>query len=56
MNISFSSKFNLSLDRGRKQGEAAGGGLGLGSCRGEYEQRLIEVTKELDTGERFFDV
>lgn len=58
MNISFSSKFNLSLDRER---EEAGRSmlvevLGPGSCRGEYEQRLVEVTEELDTGRSLFDV
>lgn len=30
----------------------AGGGLVPGSCCGEYEQRLVEVTEELETGMR----
>lgn len=57
MNISFSSKFNLSLDResGNRE-KPAGGGLGPGSCRIEYEERLVEVTEELDTGRSVFDV
>lgn len=52
--------FHLNLispqtERGSRE-KPAGGGLELGSCRGEYEQRLVEVTEELDTGRSFFDV
>lgn len=52
--------FDLNLispqtERGGRE-KPDGGGLGPGSCCGEYEQRLVEVTEELDTGRSFFDV
>lgn len=50
--------FHLNLispqtERGSRE-KPAGGGLGQGSCRGEYEQRLVEVTEDLDTGRSLF--
>lgn len=54
MNISFSSKFNLSPDSERKQRRSLLVEVrGSGSSRGEYEQRLVEVTEELDAGRGF---
>lgn len=54
MNISFSSKFNLSPDSERKQRRSLLVEVrGPGSSRGEYEQRLVEVTEELDAGRGF---
>lgn len=54
MNISFSSKFNLSPDSERKQRRSLLVEVrGPGSSRGEYEQRLVEVTEELDAGKGF---
>lgn len=52
--------FDLNLispqtERGGRE-KPDGGGLGPGTCSGEYEQTLVEVTEELDTGRSFFDV